>query len=110
MYNISSVTFKIDIVYSNLGLTQGLECLFRMFHFYRVDLPSIVTNETNFAVSTMQAASRDATQLDHTIHIVTKMAFDPWSLLRSPWPLKKWCSLALGALNTTQNCQNPLMQ
>jgi hypothetical protein len=63
MYNISSVTFEIDIVYSNL--VQGLECLFRMFHFYRVDLPSIVTNETNLAVSTMQAASRDATWL-HT--------------------------------------------
>jgi hypothetical protein len=65
MYNISSATFKIDIVYSNLGLIQGLECLFRMFHFYRVDLTSIVTNETNLAVSTMQAASRDTTWL-HT--------------------------------------------
>ncbi len=32
-YNISSVTFKIDIVYCNLGLIQGLGRLFRMFHF-----------------------------------------------------------------------------
>jgi hypothetical protein len=80
MYNISSVTFKIDIVYSNLGLIQGLGCLFRMFHFYRVDLPSIVTNETNLAVSSMQAASRDATRL-HTPW---------WSLvsLSSTWHLK----------------------